>query len=53
MDFLRVRTWLEIDDREAARQAIEDSVALARIEGLEAHARAAERRLEPPTQPTE
>ena len=45
MDFLRVRTWLEIDDPSAARQTIEDSIAFARLEGLEAHARAAERRL--------
>jgi phosphoribosyl-ATP pyrophosphohydrolase/phosphoribosyl-AMP cyclohydrolase/histidinol dehydrogenase len=44
-DFLRVRTWLEIDDPCAARQLTEDAVALARLEGLEAHARAAERRL--------
>ena len=34
-----------IDDRDAALQTVEDSVALARLEGLEAHARAAERRL--------
>ena len=47
MDFVRVRTWLEIDDPAAARETIEDSIALARIEGLEAHARAAERRLKP------
>lgn len=45
MDFLRVRTWLEIGDSAAARQTIEDSIALARLEGLEAHARAAERRI--------
>jgi len=45
LDFLRVRTWLEINDVGAARQATEDAVALARLEGLEAHARAAERRL--------
>lgn len=45
LDFLRVRTWLEIDDPGAARQMTEDAVALARLEGLEAHARAAERRL--------
>jgi phosphoribosyl-ATP pyrophosphohydrolase/phosphoribosyl-AMP cyclohydrolase/histidinol dehydrogenase len=44
-DFLRVRTWLEIDDAAAAREMIEDAVALARLEGLEAHARAAEKRL--------
>ena len=45
MDFLRLRTWLQIGDAAAARQTIEDAVALARLEGLEAHARAAERRL--------
>ena len=44
-DFLRVRTWLEIDDPIAAREMTEDAVNLARLEGLEAHARAAERRL--------
>src|SRR5882762_7239840 len=43
--FLRVRTWLRIDDRAAALPLIEDAVWLARAEGLEAHARAAERRL--------
>jgi phosphoribosyl-ATP pyrophosphohydrolase/phosphoribosyl-AMP cyclohydrolase/histidinol dehydrogenase len=45
-DFLRIQTWLEIDDRSAARRMVEDSVALARLEGLEAHARAAERRMD-------
>jgi phosphoribosyl-ATP pyrophosphohydrolase/phosphoribosyl-AMP cyclohydrolase/histidinol dehydrogenase len=45
-DFLRVRTWLEIDDSSAARQLMKDSSALARLEGLEAHARAAGKRLE-------
>jgi phosphoribosyl-ATP pyrophosphohydrolase/phosphoribosyl-AMP cyclohydrolase/histidinol dehydrogenase len=44
-DFLRVRTWLEIEDTDASHQMMEDSVVLARLEGLEAHARAAERRL--------
>ncbi|PYO99960.1 MAG: histidinol dehydrogenase [Gemmatimonadetes bacterium] len=43
--FLRVRTWLRIDDRAAARPLIEDAIWLGRAEGLEAHARAAERRL--------
>ena len=42
--FLRVRTWLRIDDRAAARPLVEDAVWLGRAEGLEAHARAAERR---------
>ncbi len=44
-DFLRVRTWLRIDDSNAACPLIEDAAAFARIEGLEAHARSAERRL--------
>jgi phosphoribosyl-ATP pyrophosphohydrolase/phosphoribosyl-AMP cyclohydrolase/histidinol dehydrogenase len=43
--FLRVRTWLRIDDPAGARQLIEDALWLGRAEGLEAHARAAERRL--------
>ncbi len=45
-DFLRVRTWLEVDRAVTASSLVEDSVALARLEGLEAHARAAERRRE-------
>ncbi len=43
-DFLRVRTWLKLEDGEAADQMAADAAALARLEGLEAHARAAERR---------
>jgi len=43
--FLRVRTWLRIVDSGAARPLVEDAVWLGRAEGLEAHARAAERRL--------
>jgi len=43
--FLRVRTWLRITDSAAARPLVEDAVWLARAEGLEGHARAAERRL--------
>lgn len=45
LDFLRVRTWMRIDDAAAARTLMSDAVALARHEGLEAHARSAERRL--------
>ena len=45
-DFLRVRTWLALDDRGAARELVDDAVRLARVEGLEAHARSAERRRE-------
>jgi phosphoribosyl-ATP pyrophosphohydrolase/phosphoribosyl-AMP cyclohydrolase/histidinol dehydrogenase len=39
--FLRVRTWLRLSTPEAAG----DAATLARLEGLEAHARAAEQRL--------
>lgn len=42
--FLRQRTWMRIDDVDAAQQQVADSVKLARLEGLEGHARAAERR---------
>jgi histidinol dehydrogenase len=44
--FLRVRTWLRIDDSAAARPLVEDAAWFSRVEGLEAHARAAERRLD-------
>lgn len=42
--FLRVRSWLRIDDPEAAAELFEDTAWLARQEGLEAHARSAEAR---------
>ncbi len=43
--FLRIRTWLELHEpREVAALAV-DAAALARLEGLEAHARAAEARI--------
>jgi phosphoribosyl-ATP pyrophosphohydrolase/phosphoribosyl-AMP cyclohydrolase/histidinol dehydrogenase len=44
--FLRVRTWLRIEAEPGADVLIRDAAALARLEGLEAHARAAEIRLE-------
>jgi phosphoribosyl-ATP pyrophosphohydrolase/phosphoribosyl-AMP cyclohydrolase/histidinol dehydrogenase len=44
LTFLRARTQLRIDTPGDARALVDDAVALARIEGLEAHARAAERR---------
>ena len=43
LDFLRVRTWLRMDT-EPDEAVLRDAAALARLEGLEAHARAAERR---------
>ena len=42
LTFLRVRTFLDIDDPAAAAALSSDAAALARHEGLEAHARAAE-----------
>lgn len=44
LDFLRVRTWLQIDDPDDARELSRDAAQIARLEGLEAHARAADRR---------
>jgi len=41
--FLRIRTWLRID-RSLPEEVADDIEALARMEGLEAHARAAELR---------
>ncbi len=40
LDFLRVRTWMQIRDADA--ELLDDVAWLARQEGLEAHARAAE-----------
>ncbi len=49
--FLRVRSWLELDDPVGLAPLARDAAALARLEGLEAHARAAELRLPPAPQP--
>jgi len=43
-NFLRIRTWMRVDDRKANADVVEDSIILARLEGLEGHARAAEAR---------
>ena len=43
--FLRIRTWMRIDDAEASQTLVQDSALQARMEGLEGHARAAEQRL--------
>lgn len=43
-NFLRIRTWMRIDDRAECQDMVEDSVRMARLEGLEGHARAAEKR---------
>jgi phosphoribosyl-ATP pyrophosphohydrolase/phosphoribosyl-AMP cyclohydrolase/histidinol dehydrogenase len=47
LTFLRARTWLALDDPAAAQPLVRDAVVLARLEGLEGHARSAERRLAP------
>jgi phosphoribosyl-ATP pyrophosphohydrolase/phosphoribosyl-AMP cyclohydrolase/histidinol dehydrogenase len=44
LTFLRHRTWIRVDDLDAAQPLVADAIALARLEGLEAHARSAERR---------
>ncbi len=44
--FLRVRTWLRLADGAAARPLSEDAAWFGRVEGLEGHARSAERRLD-------
>jgi len=44
LTFLRFRTWLRIDDAAAACELEDDSAWFARAEGLEGHARSAERR---------
>ena len=44
-NFLRIRTWMRIDNASASQDMVHDSVVMARLEGLEGHARAAEKRL--------
>jgi histidinol dehydrogenase len=45
LTFLRVRTWLRIDDLAEAQPLVEDAAWFGRVEGLEGHARSAEHRL--------
>jgi phosphoribosyl-ATP pyrophosphohydrolase/phosphoribosyl-AMP cyclohydrolase/histidinol dehydrogenase len=45
LTFLRSQTWLRIDDPAQASAVAEDAAWCGRIEGLEAHARSAERRV--------
>lgn len=44
--FLRIQTWMELDPAERSSQLLDDGAWFARQEGLEAHARAIERRLD-------
>jgi histidinol dehydrogenase len=43
-NFLRIRTWMRVDDPKASQPMVNDSIVMARLEGLEGHARAAEAR---------
>mmetsp|Transcript_9220 Transcript_9220/g.13124 ORF Transcript_9220/g.13124 Transcript_9220/m.13124 type:complete len:529 (-) Transcript_9220:421-2007(-) len=43
-NFLRIRTWMRIDSNTEAQNMVNDSIVMARLEGLEGHARAAEAR---------
>lgn len=43
-NFLRIRTWMRVDDAKQSQGMVDDSVVMARLEGLEGHARAAEAR---------
>lgn len=45
LSFIRRPTWLRLDDGPTSTRLARDAAALARMEGLEAHARAAEMRL--------
>jgi histidinol dehydrogenase len=43
-NFLRIRTWMRIDDPTECQEMVSDTIVMARLEGLEGHARAAEAR---------
>ncbi len=44
MSFMRVRTWMQIDDLHQAQGLVDDAIALAELEGLQGHANSARRR---------
>lgn len=50
--FLRIRTWMNMVDKTAGQAVVTDAITLARMEGLEGHARAAECRLAADESPT-
>ena len=43
-NFVRIRTWMRIDDTVQAQGPVKDAIAMGRIEGLVGHARSAEYR---------
>lgn len=46
--FLRIRTWIRVDELSSAQGLMQDAAALGRMEGLKGHARAATLRLVEP-----
>eukprot|EP00325_Prymnesiales_sp_UTEX-LB-985_P026150 CAMPEP_0174732052 /NCGR_PEP_ID=MMETSP1094-20130205/58695_1 /TAXON_ID=156173 /ORGANISM="Chrysochromulina brevifilum, Strain UTEX LB 985" /LENGTH=736 /DNA_ID=CAMNT_0015934513 /DNA_START=54 /DNA_END=2264 /DNA_ORIENTATION=+ len=50
LTFLRVRTWMRVDDQIAAEQMTADAVTLGELEGLHGHAAAARARMPTPKQ---
>lgn len=46
--FLRIRTWMHVQDLSLATPMMLNAATMARLEGLEGHAKAAEARLTPP-----
>ena len=44
LTFIRVRTWMRLDDLQAAGELQRDTIALANLEGLIGHARSAQAR---------
>lgn len=43
-NFLRIRTWMRVDHPDQCQDMVDDTILMARLEGLEGHARAAETR---------
>lgn len=46
--FLRIRTWIRVDNLEGAQGLMQDAAALGEMEGLKGHARAARMRIKEP-----
>lgn len=52
-NFLRIRTWMRIDEKADCQEMVRDTIVMARLEGLEGHARAAEKRIDSKKRKTE
>ena len=46
--FLRIRTWIRVDNLEGAQGLMQDAAALGEMEGLKGHAQAARMRIKEP-----